>query len=64
MNDDMLGQISYIHKRLVAHMALVRPHIVMVTDVISKLTGLHKPVQKKIWKKSVFLPVWRSEDKF
>lgn len=45
--DDVLGQVSYIHESLVAHLALVWPDIVMMSDVIGQLTGLHKPDQRE-----------------
>lgn len=45
MNDNVLGQVSHVNKGLVAHLTFVRPHIVVVTDVIGQLTGLHKPAR-------------------
>lgn len=45
VNDDVLGQISHVNKGLVAHLTFVRPDVVVVTNVIGQLTGLHEPAQ-------------------
>lgn len=45
MNDNVLRQVSNINKCLVAHVTLVRPDIVVMTNVIGQLAGLHKPAQ-------------------
>lgn len=47
MNDDMFREIADIDKRFVAGLALVGSYVVMMTDMISQLAGLHKPVNNK-----------------
>lgn len=42
MNDDVLRQVSHINKCLIAHVTLVWPDIVMMSNVIGQLTGLNK----------------------
>lgn len=42
VNDDVLRQVSHINKRLIAHVTLVWPDIVMMSNVIGQLTGLYK----------------------
>lgn len=42
VNDYVLREVSDIDKRLVAHMTLVRPDVVVMANVIGQLTGLHK----------------------
>lgn len=46
MNDDVLGKIANVDKRLVADMALMWSDVVMVSNVIGQLTGLDKPEWK------------------
>lgn len=47
VNDNVLGQVSHVNKGFIAHLTFVRPYVVVVTNVIGQLTGLHKPIQIK-----------------
>lgn len=45
MNDNVLGQVSHVNKGFIAHLTFVWPDVVVVTNVIGQLTGLHKPAR-------------------
>lgn len=40
VDDDVLGQVPYVHEGFAAHAALVRADVVMVANVIGQLAGL------------------------
>lgn len=45
---DVFGEVPHVNKCLIAHLTFVWTNIVVMANVISQLTGLHKPVKTKM----------------